>query len=86
MTVETTTQESRAIAVQIATVFKEVLGAAEVPATDSGFLDIGGDSLTAARAVSLISSRLDARITVRDLFRAQTADALALVALRRRAA
>lgn len=85
MTVDIATQEAQEIAVRIAAVFGEVLGAAEVPDTGSGFLDIGGDSLTAARAVSLISSRLGVRITVRDLFRARTADALAVVALRRTA-
>ncbi|MET7611462.1 acyl carrier protein [Streptomyces seoulensis] len=84
MTVDVTTPEVRATAAQIAEIFAEVLGSDGVPGTDSGFLDIGGDSLTAARAVSLISSRLGARITVRDLFRSGTADALAVVALRRR--
>ncbi|MFF4119302.1 acyl carrier protein [Streptomyces sp. NPDC001714] len=83
MTVEITTQEAQEIAGKIAVVFQEVLGATEVPDTRSGFLDIGGDSLTAARAVSLISSRLGVRITVRDLFRERNADALALVVVRR---
>lgn len=86
MTVDSATEEARAIAVRIATVFGEVLGAQEVPDTSSGFLDIGGDSLTAARAVSLISARLGVRITVRDLFRSRTPESLALVALRRPAA
>ncbi|MFG2954026.1 acyl carrier protein [Streptomyces sp. NPDC048291] len=86
MTVEITTQEAQEIAGKIVVVFQEVLGATEVPDTASGFLDIGGDSLTAARAVSLISSRLGVRITVRDLFRERNADALALVAVRRLAA
>ncbi|MFJ3497781.1 phosphopantetheine-binding protein [Streptomyces sp. NPDC086091] len=83
MTVDITTQEAQEIAGKIALVFQEVLGATEVPDTGSGFLEIGGDSLTAARAVSLISTRLGVRITVRDLFRERNADSLALVALRR---
>ena len=83
---EITTQDAQEIAGKIAVVFQEVLGATEVPDTDSGFLDIGGDSLTATRAVSLISSRLGVRITVRDLFRQRNADSLALVVLRRLAA
>ncbi|WP_161194973.1 acyl carrier protein [Streptomyces sp. SID8367] len=86
MTVQNGAQNTRAIAAQIAEVFQEVLGAAELPDSDAGFLDMGGDSLTAQRAVTLLGSRLGVRITVRDLFRAQSADALALVAVRRLAA
>ncbi|MEV1025574.1 acyl carrier protein [Streptomyces sp. NPDC050264] len=80
---ESNAQDTRAIAVQIAEVFQEVLGAVEVPDTAGGFLDMGGDSLTAQRAVALLSSQLGVRVTVRDLFRAHSADALALVAARR---
>ncbi|MEX3105736.1 acyl carrier protein [Streptomyces sp. V2] len=64
---------------QIAGIFREVLGARTDPETGSEFLAIGGDSLTAARAVSLISTRFGVRVTVRDLFRSKTADALAAV-------
>ncbi|WBO68714.1 acyl carrier protein [Streptomyces camelliae] len=75
----------REIAQQIAGIFREVLGADRDPDTGSEFLAIGGDSLTAARAVSLISARFEVRVTVRDLFRAKSADALAAVVHHRRA-
>ncbi|MFI7099465.1 phosphopantetheine-binding protein [Streptomyces sp. NPDC050161] len=71
------------IARRIAEIFGEVLGADGAPATDSAFLEIGGDSLTAGRAVRLISTAVGARVTVRDLFRVRTADGLAAVAARR---
>ncbi|MGW7415723.1 acyl carrier protein [Streptomyces sp. NPDC054863] len=86
MTVEIAPSDAQVMAERIAEVFQEVLGADEAPDTHSGFLDIGGDSLTAARAVSLISGRLGVRVTVRDLFRARTAAGLADLVLRRQAA
>ncbi|WP_406320109.1 phosphopantetheine-binding protein [Streptomyces sp. NBC_01637] len=79
MSVEVGSKEVRDIAQRIAEIFGEVLGAEATPATGSAFLEIGGDSLTAARAVSQISAAFGIRVTVRDLFRAGTADGLAAV-------
>ena len=69
---------------QIAGIFRDVLGADTAPAADSEFLAIGGDSITAARAVSLIRSRFGVRVTVRDLFRTKSAAGLAAVVHTRR--
>ncbi|MCX4970682.1 phosphopantetheine-binding protein [Streptomyces sp. NBC_00654] len=80
MSVEVGSKDAQDIALRIAGIFGEVLGADGAPTTDSAFLEIGGDSLTAARAVSLVSTAVGVRVTVRDLFRARTADGLAAVA------
>lgn len=72
------------IARQIAGIFRDVIGAETAPAAGSEFLAIGGDSLTAQRAVSLISARFEVRVTVRDLFRTKSAAGLAAVVRARR--
>ncbi|MGW5073598.1 non-ribosomal peptide synthase/polyketide synthase [Rhodococcus sp. NPDC004095] len=60
----------------VARVFAELLDVPQVGATDSYF-DLGGNSLTATRAVARINAELDAGIGVRELFEAPTVRALA---------
>ncbi|HKS46210.1 MAG TPA: non-ribosomal peptide synthase/polyketide synthase [Amycolatopsis sp.] len=55
--------------------FVEVLGVPRVGAEES-FFDLGGDSLLAMRLIARIRAALDAEITIRDLFGAQTVAAL----------
>ncbi|MFC9362658.1 amino acid adenylation domain-containing protein, partial [Rhodococcus sp. NPDC057014] len=61
----------------VADVFAEVLGAPRVGADDS-FFDLGGDSLSATRAVARINSALDAGIGVAALFDAPVVADLAV--------
>ncbi|MGW6693671.1 non-ribosomal peptide synthase/polyketide synthase, partial [Rhodococcus sp. NPDC054953] len=63
----------------IARVFAELLDVPDVGATDSYF-DLGGNSLTATRAVARINAELGAAIGVRELFEAPTVRALAAAA------
>ncbi|MFJ8433818.1 amino acid adenylation domain-containing protein [Kitasatospora sp. NPDC094019] len=60
----------------VCAVFGEVLGLAEVGAED-GFFDLGGHSLLAARAAGRLRTVLAVAVTVRDVFEAPTAAALA---------
>jgi non-ribosomal peptide synthetase-like protein len=64
---------------RIATVFRSALDLHEAPALEADFfLDLGGDSLAAAVAVSLLrDDPLTAALTVRDLYAARTVAALA---------
>ncbi|MFI9503214.1 amino acid adenylation domain-containing protein [Nocardia sp. NPDC052566] len=59
----------------LAGIFAEVLDAGEIGVDDS-FFDLGGNSLTAARAVARINAALGAALTIRDLFEATTVAAL----------
>ncbi|WP_225727997.1 MULTISPECIES: non-ribosomal peptide synthetase [unclassified Nocardia] len=61
----------------LAVVFAEVLDrpSSEIGVTDS-FFDLGGNSLTAARAVARINAALGAGLTIRDLFETGTIAAL----------
>ncbi|MFZ2175125.1 MAG: amino acid adenylation domain-containing protein, partial [Rhodococcus sp. (in: high G+C Gram-positive bacteria)] len=60
----------------VADVFAEVLGLDRVSA-DAGFFDLGGNSLSATRAVARLRAALDTDIGVRALFEAPTALAFA---------
>jgi hypothetical protein len=60
----------------IAEVWREVLGRARVGADDN-FLDLGGDSMTAALLLDLTNERLDARLTLGDLLTAASLRELA---------
>lgn len=68
--------------VRIVAAFTEVFGGARsVSARDDFFLDLGGDSLTAAVAVSLLRDHAEtAALTVRDLYDHRTAERLAACA------
>ncbi|MFF7474804.1 non-ribosomal peptide synthase/polyketide synthase [Streptomyces sp. NPDC008092] len=57
-------------------ILAEVLGREEVGA-DGSFFELGGDSLLAMRLIARIRSALGAEITIRDVFGAPTAAALA---------
>ncbi|MCM6775416.1 amino acid adenylation domain-containing protein [Nocardia sp. CDC159] len=61
---------------RLAAVFAEVLGVDDIDVTDS-FFDLGGNSLSAARAVARINAALSAGLTIRDLFESATIAALA---------
>ncbi|MGW0177724.1 condensation domain-containing protein, partial [Rhodococcus sp. NPDC003322] len=60
----------------VADVFVEVLGAGQV-GLDDDFFELGGNSLIAMRVVSMLSARVDGRVSVRDLFDASTVAGLA---------
>ncbi|MGW0177725.1 condensation domain-containing protein, partial [Rhodococcus sp. NPDC003322] len=60
----------------VAEVFAEVLGSGRVGADDD-FFELGGNSLIAMRVVSVLSARVDGRVSVRDLFDASTVAGLA---------
>ncbi|MEU8587398.1 non-ribosomal peptide synthase/polyketide synthase [Streptomyces sp. NPDC048664] len=60
----------------LAAVWADVLGVDAVGATDD-FLDLGGDSILAARVLSRIREELGVRLSVRDLLTARTVAALA---------
>lgn len=64
------------VAKVVAGVFADLLGAERVGA-DHDFFALGGNSLTAARAVARINAALSAEVTVRTLFEAPTVAALA---------
>ncbi|PCK22363.1 non-ribosomal peptide synthetase, partial [Rhodococcus qingshengii] len=61
----------------VAQVFAEVLGVERV-GLDDDFFDLGGNSLIATQVVSRLSSALDARVPVRDLFEHSTVESLAV--------
>ncbi|WP_433560963.1 amino acid adenylation domain-containing protein [Nocardia sp. CA-151230] len=61
---------------QLTGIFAEVLGTDEFDVEDS-FFDLGGNSLTAARAVARVNAALGASLTIRDLFETSTVTALA---------
>ncbi|MGV9673758.1 amino acid adenylation domain-containing protein [Nocardia sp. NPDC003482] len=61
---------------RLAAVFAEVLGVEAIDVADS-FFDLGGNSLSAARAVARINAALGAGLTIRDLFESSTVAALA---------
>ena len=56
--------------------FREVL-ATEGIVSDTDFFEAGGNSVRAARVVAKLRRTLDARITIRDLFRNRTPVTLA---------
>jgi acyl transferase domain-containing protein len=60
----------------VAGAFERILGADRVGATDS-FLDLGGDSLIAARLTGWIRERYQVPVTVREILRSPTVEALA---------
>lgn len=66
------------LAQTIADIFSEVFGGGPVE-PDSDFFDIGGDSILAAKAVVRLRKKLDMTVTMRDVFTARTAKALAVV-------
>ncbi|MFE3187937.1 amino acid adenylation domain-containing protein [Nocardia sp. NPDC059240] len=61
---------------QLTGIFAEVLGTDEFDVQDS-FFDLGGNSLTAARAVARVNAALGVSLTIRDLFESSTVTALA---------
>ncbi|RDI67055.1 amino acid adenylation domain-containing protein [Nocardia pseudobrasiliensis] len=61
---------------RLAAVFAEVLGIDDIDVADS-FFDLGGNSLSAARAVARINAALSAGLTIRDLFESNTIAGLA---------
>ncbi|MTE14238.1 non-ribosomal peptide synthetase [Nocardia aurantiaca] len=67
---------STAVERQLTGIFAEVLGIDEFDVEDS-FFDMGGNSLTAARAVARVNAALGAALTIRDLFETSTVTALA---------
>ncbi|MEV0466701.1 amino acid adenylation domain-containing protein [Nocardia tengchongensis] len=67
---------STAMERQLTDIFIEVLGTDEFDVQDS-FFDLGGNSLTAARAMARVNAALGASLTIRDLFETSTIAALA---------
>ncbi|MEC3956238.1 amino acid adenylation domain-containing protein [Nocardia sp. CDC153] len=61
---------------QLTAIFAEVLGTDDIDVQDS-FFDLGGNSLTAARAVARVNAALGVSLTIRDLFESSTVTALA---------
>ncbi|OYD69574.1 non-ribosomal peptide synthase protein (TIGR01720 family)/amino acid adenylation domain-containing protein [Rhodococcus sp. OK302] len=61
----------------VATAFADVLGVERISADDS-FFDLGGDSLSAARAVARINSALGSTLSIAALFDAPVVSALAV--------
>ncbi|MEV0100424.1 amino acid adenylation domain-containing protein, partial [Nocardia sp. NPDC050789] len=61
---------------QLLGIFAEVLGTDELDVQDS-FFDLGGNSLTAARAMARVNAALGVSLTIRDLFETSTVAALA---------
>jgi len=61
---------------RLAAIFTEILGCAEVGIED-GFFDLGGNSLSAARAIARVNAALGTELSIRDLFEAPTVAALA---------
>jgi len=62
--------------VAIAAIWSEVLGRSRVGADDN-FLDLGGDSMTAAYLLDLTNERLGQELTLDDLFSSPSLSALA---------
>ncbi|MFI1916417.1 amino acid adenylation domain-containing protein [Nocardia sp. NPDC020380] len=58
-------------------IFAEVLGTDEIGVQDS-FFDLGGNSLTAARAIARVNAGLGAALTIRDLFESASVAELAV--------
>ncbi|WP_308163362.1 non-ribosomal peptide synthetase [Nocardia alni] len=61
---------------RLAAIFGEVLGVADITVEDS-FFDLGGNSLSAARAVARVNAALDTDLNIRDLFESATVATLA---------
>ncbi|MFI1783053.1 amino acid adenylation domain-containing protein [Streptomyces rubiginosohelvolus] len=57
--------------------YADVLGIAEPPAADAGFLDLGGHSLLAARLAARVREHFAVPFSIADVFRHSTAAALA---------
>lgn len=60
----------------VAAVWREVLGRARISADDN-FLDLGGDSMTAALLLDLTNERLAVQLTLADMLTARSLAALA---------
>src|ERR1700688_1495588 len=60
----------------LAGIFSRVLGVAQVGVNDD-FFNLGGHSLKAMRAISLIKSELNVELPVRVMFQAQTVSQIA---------
>ncbi|WP_084534683.1 non-ribosomal peptide synthetase [Nocardia yamanashiensis] len=65
-----------AVEQQVIGVFAEVLGVDEIEVADN-FFDLGGNSLSAARAIARVNAAVGAALTIRDLFESPTVAALA---------
>ncbi|MFD0000109.1 amino acid adenylation domain-containing protein [Nocardia sp. NPDC127526] len=61
---------------QLTAIFAEVLGVEEIGVGDS-FFDLGGNSLSAARAIARVNAALGVALTIRDLFESTTVTTLA---------
>ncbi|MGV9413633.1 non-ribosomal peptide synthase/polyketide synthase [Nocardia sp. NPDC003693] len=61
---------------RLVAVFAEVLGTEDIGVEDS-FFDLGGNSLSAARAIARVNAALGTALTIRDLFEYATVTALA---------
>ncbi|NEB67505.1 amino acid adenylation domain-containing protein [Streptomyces fulvissimus] len=57
--------------------YADVLGIAEPPAAEAGFLDLGGHSLLAARLAARVREHFGVPISIADVFRHSTAAAIA---------
>ncbi len=63
----------------VCSLFAEVLGV-ELAGPEDSFFDLGGDSLLGMRLIARVRAVFDAEITIRDLFGAPTAAAIARIA------
>jgi acyl carrier protein len=62
---------------QIVEIFAEVIGTGEPIDADTDFFEVGGDSILAAKAVVRLRRRLGTTVSMREVFTARTAAALA---------
>ncbi|MGW2031818.1 acyl carrier protein [Streptomyces spinosus] len=67
----------------VVSAFEEALGPLDGVAPDDDFFELGGTSLTAAQTVALLRRRFAVKVTIRELFNARTAAAVAEIVRRK---